>query len=104
MAYAWQRDDLDRVIELCKAARQYNPDEMAFYYYEGMAHFRKDDNDSALNAFQNGISVIGEHSDPDIVSDFYAVMGDLLYERGARRRHTPPTTRACSGKTTTSGA
>ena len=82
VAYAWQRDDLDRVIELCKAARQYNPDEMAFYYYEGMAHFRKDDNDSALNAFQNGISVIGEHSDPDIVSDFYAVMGDLLYENG----------------------
>lgn len=82
VAYAWQRDDLDKVIELCKAARQYNPDEMAFYYYEGMAHFRKDDNDSALNAFQNGISVIGEHSDPDIVSDFYAVMGDLLYEKG----------------------
>lgn len=82
VAYAWQRDDLDRVIELCKAARQYNPDEMAFYYYEGMAHFRKDDNDSALNAFQNGISVIGEYSDPDIVSDFYAVMGDLLYEKG----------------------
>lgn len=82
VAYAWQRDDLDRVIELCKAARQYNPDEMAFYYYEGMAHFRKDDNDSALNAFQNGISVIGEHSDPDIVSNFYAVMGDLLYEKG----------------------
>lgn len=82
VAYAWQRDDLDRVIELCKAARQYNPDEMAFYYYEGMAHYRKDDNDSALNAFQNGISVIGEHSDPDIVSDFYAVMGDLLYEKG----------------------
>lgn len=82
VAYAWQRDDLDRVIELCKAARQYNPDEMTFYYYEGMAHFRKDDNDSALNAFQNGISVIGEHSDPDIVSDFYAVMGDLLYEKG----------------------
>lgn len=82
VAYAWQRDDLDRVIELCKAARQYNPDEMAFYYYEGMAHFRKDDNDSALNAFQNGISVFGEHSDPDIVSDFYAVMGDLLYEKG----------------------
>ena len=82
VAYAWQRDDLDRVIELCKAARQYNPDEMAFYYYEGMAHIRKDDNHTAHNAFQKGISVIGEHSDPDIVSDFYAVMGDLLYEKG----------------------
>ena len=82
VAYAWQRDDLDRVITLCKAARQYNPEEMAFYYYEGMAHFRKDDNDSALSAFQNGISVINSQSDPDIVSDFYAVMGDLLFDKG----------------------
>lgn len=84
VAYAWQRDDLDRVISLCKAARQYNPDEMAFYYYEGMAHFRKDDGDSALDAFQNGISVINDNSDPDIVSDFYAAMGDLLYEKGRK--------------------
>ncbi len=79
---AWQRGDLDRVIALCKEARQYNPDEMAFYYYEGMAHFRKDDSDSALDAFQNGISVINDQSDPEIVSDFYAVMGDLFYSKG----------------------
>ena len=82
VAYAWQKNDLDCVIGLCKAARQYNPDEMAFYYYQGMAYFRKEDNDSALSAFQNGISVIGAQSDPDIVSDFYAVMGDLLYMKG----------------------
>lgn len=80
VGYAWQRNDLDKVVSLCKAARQYNPEEMAFYYYEGMAHYRKNDNNEALNAFQNGISVINDQSDPDIVSDFYAVMGDLLYE------------------------
>lgn len=80
VGYAWQRNDLDKVVSLCKAARQYNPEEMAFYYYEGMAHYRKNDNNEALNAFQNGISVINGQSDPDIVSDFYAVMGDLLYE------------------------
>lgn len=84
VAYAWQRDDLPRVVGLCKAARQYNPDEMAFYYYEGMAHYRQDDADSALDAFQNGISVIGDGSDPDIVSDFYAAMGDLLFEKGRK--------------------
>ena len=82
VAYAWQGNKLDRVISLCSAARNYNPEEMAFYYYEGMAHYRKDDNDSALNAFQRGLSAIGSQSDPDIVSDFYAVMGDLLYEKG----------------------
>lgn len=85
VSYAWEKQDMDRIIELCKAARQYNPDEMAFYYYQGMAYFRKDDTDNALGAFQNGIDVINAQSDPGIVSDFYAVMGDLLYQKGRQQ-------------------
>ena len=79
--FAWQANDDQRIIELCKAARQYNPDEMAFYYYQGMAYYRQEDTDHALEAFQNGISVIDDDSSPEIVSDFYAVMGDLLHEK-----------------------
>ena len=79
--FAWQANDDQRIIELCKAARQYNPDEMAFYYYQGMAYYRQEDTDHALEAFQNGISVIDDTSSPEIVSDFYAVMGDLLFEK-----------------------
>jgi len=79
--FAWQANDDKRIIELCKAARQYNPDEMAFYYYQGMAYYRQEDTDHALEAFQNGISVIDDTSSPEIVSDFYAVMGDLLFEK-----------------------
>ena len=55
---------------------------MAFYYYQGMAYYRQNDTDRALEAFQNGISVISDQSIPDIVSDFYAVMGDLLHTKG----------------------
>ena len=73
---------MDRIISLCKQARQYNPDEMAFYYYQGMAYYQKDEKDEALSAFQNGIGVINEDSNPNIVSDFYAVMGDLLHQKG----------------------
>ena len=82
VSYAWQAEDKDRVIALCHDARQYNPDEMAFYYYQGIAYYQKDQLDDALNAFQNGISVITDQSDPAIVSDFYAVMGDILHQKG----------------------
>ncbi len=82
VSYAWQAEDRDRVIALCNDARQYNPDEMAFYYYQGIAYYQKDDLDNALNAFQNGIGVITQESDPDIVSDFYAVMGDIYHQKG----------------------
>ena len=82
VSYAWQAANKDRVISLCQEARQYNPDEMAFYYYQGIAYYQKEQLDDALNAFQNGISVITEESNPEIVSDFYAVMGDILHQKG----------------------
>ena len=70
VSYAWDRKDLDEVVSLCQDARQYNPEEMAFYYYQGMAFYQKDQRDQALE------------SNPAIVSDFYAVMGDLLHQKG----------------------
>ena len=82
LGYAWESDDMDRVIALCQDARQYSPDDMAFYYYQGIAYFKRDSLDAALSAFKNGIGVIKEDSDPMIVSDFYAVMGDILHQKG----------------------
>ena len=82
VSYAWQAENRDRVIELCRDARQYNPDEMAFYYYQGIAYYQKGQLDDALNAFQNGIGVINSDSDPSIVSDFYAVLGDIMHQKG----------------------
>ncbi len=85
VSYAWQNEDRDKVIALCKEARQYNPDEMAFYYYQGIAYYQNSQLDEALDAFQNGIGVITQQSDPAIVSDFYAVMGDIMHQKGMDR-------------------
>ena len=82
VGYAWEDDDMERVVTLCQDARQYNPDDMAFYYYQGIAYYKRDSLDAALSTFRNGIGVIKEDSNPDIVSDFYAVMGDILHQKG----------------------
>ena len=86
VSFAWDRKDHQEVITLCQDARQYNPEEMAFYYYQGMAYYQEEDKDKALEAFQNGIGVINQESNPAIVSDFYAVMGDLLHQKGLARK------------------
>jgi tetratricopeptide (TPR) repeat protein len=86
VGYAWDEKNFSEVITLCKDARQYNPEEMAFYYYQGMAYYQQEDKDNALEAFQNGIGVINQDSNPAIVSDFYAVMGDLLHQKGLARQ------------------
>ncbi len=79
---AWDEKDFDRVISLCIPATQYNPEEMPFYYFLGMAYSQQDKRDEALDAFRRGVAQINEKSNKDIVSDFYAIMGDLLHEKG----------------------
>ncbi len=81
-AYAWQKNDMLRVVELCADARRYNPDQMLFYYYQGLAYYRIGEKEKALDAFRNGTSVINDKSDTEIVSDFYLMMGDLLHDKG----------------------
>lgn len=78
----WSDKKYDKVIELSKPAIEYNPDEMAFYYFLGLAYFQKDERDKALDAFRRGVSQINAESNRDIVSDFYAIMGDILQDKG----------------------
>lgn len=80
----WKKQDWDSIIELCKPALEYNPDEMAFCYYLGLAYYQKDDDHAALDAFRRGVSRINDKSDKDIVSDFYALMGDIQHKLSMR--------------------
>lgn len=80
--YAAERKDYDEIIEIAKPATEYSPDEMAFYYYLGLSYYLKNDLDGALNTFRKGVSVINEQSDPALVSDYYAIMGDILHTQG----------------------
>ena len=78
----WNKQDFDRVIELSNQALDYSPDELAFYYFLGFAYIQKDDDDSALEVLRRGVSQINDQSNPSIVSDFYAIMGDILHDKG----------------------
>ena len=78
----WGAKHYDEVISLSESATEYNPDEMAFYYFLGLAHFQKDERDEALDALRRGVAQINEESNKDFVSDFYAIMGQILHEKG----------------------
>lgn len=76
------KNDVDGIIELCRPALEYNPDEMVFYYFLGLGYNEKKDYDNALETLKRGISQINESSDKTMVSDFYALMGDVLHRKG----------------------
>lgn len=78
----WTKKEYDHIIAVAHPGQEYNPDDMAFYYFEGLAHYMKKDNDKTLATFQKGISQINKDSDPDIVADFYSIMGDIQHEKG----------------------
>ncbi len=77
-----EQQDWQEVAAMCHTAQEYNPDEMVFYYYEGVAEYQLKENDKALEAFKRGVSQINSESDAALVSDFYAIMGDILHEKG----------------------
>ena len=77
----WEKKKWDEVIVLSTAGTQYNPDDMTFYYFLGLAYFQKDDDDHALDALKRGADEIDDHADPDMASDFYGAMGDILFKK-----------------------
>lgn len=77
----WEKKKWDEVIALSTAGTQYNPEDMTFYYFLGLAYFQKDDDDHALDALKRGADEIDDHADPDMASDFYGAMGDILFKK-----------------------
>ena len=78
----WADEAYGDVAQLCEEGTEYNPDEIGFYYFLGLSYLQKDDDDATLDAMRRGVSQIDEDSNPDIVSDFYAIMGDVFHRKG----------------------
>lgn len=70
------------VITLAEEGTMYNPDELIFYYFLGLAHYQEKDNPAALRAFARAMAVVGDDSDKDLVSDIYSMMGSIYSEEG----------------------
>jgi tetratricopeptide (TPR) repeat protein len=81
LSFAISKNDLDEVVRICTPAIEYMPEALEFYYYKGLAHYQKDQNDEALKVFEKGVRQVNEESDKALVSDFYAIMGDIFHSK-----------------------
>ena len=79
---AWKKKDFGQVIAIAKPGVEYNPDNIWFYYFLGLAYAQNDESELELNILRKGVEQANEESNKDIVSDFYAMIGDLLHEQG----------------------
>lgn len=74
---AVRKNDYEEAVRICEPAIQYNPEELAFYYYLGVSYFQTDRNPDALSVLQKGVLQVNPQSDKKLVSDFYTFIGDL---------------------------
>ncbi len=77
----WEKGDENELTKVCQAGINYNPDEMAFYYFLGLNYYTHNDDDRALETFQKGIDQVDSNDNPKLVSDFYALIGDILHSK-----------------------
>lgn len=81
----WEAKKYDDVIAQTDQAQQYNPEEMVFYYFGGMAHYQKGDDDATLETFKKGLAQVNAQSSVDLVSDLYMIMADIYYKKGLEK-------------------
>lgn len=81
----WNKKDYQAVIKMADQAQEYNPDEMVFYYFGGMAQYQEENEDATLETFRKALAQVNEKSSPELVSDLYMMMGDILNKKGLQK-------------------
>ncbi len=79
------KKDLKEIIELCEQGAQFTPNVMAYYYYLAWAYMQQEQQRKAIDALRRGVSTINAESDVALVSEFYAMLGDLLHQQGEKK-------------------
>ncbi len=79
---ALKRGDMHEVAQICKDGILYDPSEITFYYYEGIALYRLGNDGEAAATLQRGAGRIDDDTDPQLSSDLLAQLGDVLHDMG----------------------
>ena len=79
-----QRGNMEQVAVTCREGELYDPNEVTFYYYEGIALYRMGRDRDAIATLQRGVERIDESTDRQLASDIYALLGDVLHGHGLK--------------------
>lgn len=78
---AIRKENYKQVIELCEPGTETNPDMLEFYFYLAIAYNQAERPDDALAISKKGLEHVTDKSKKEIVSDFYAIIGDIYHTK-----------------------
>lgn len=82
LSEAAKREDYEEIISLCEAGVESNPDMLEFYFYLAIAynHYQREAEAKAI--CQRALLHVNDKSSKQMVSDFYAIIGDCSHAEG----------------------
>ena len=80
LQYYAPRDNFIAIEDICRKGVNYHPEELAYAYYLGLSMYQQDKKKEAAEALLQGLRTKTENARPSLVSDMYAVLGDLYYQ------------------------
>ena len=75
-------NDLSQIVSLCREGEMYDPSNVLFYFYDGMALLSLDRDAEAVEVLERGAGLIDGETSDDLASDLYASLGDLYHREG----------------------
>lgn len=72
-------DSIEALIDVCKSAISYVPEEPLFYFYLSVGEYEKKDYQGALKTLDKGIKYVDEKN-TRLISEFHSQRGNLFYE------------------------
>jgi tetratricopeptide (TPR) repeat protein len=78
---AVKKNDYEWVIDICQTGTEANPDMLEFYYYLAIGYNQTQRADSVISVCQRALFHVTDDSDSNVVSDFYAILGDAYHTK-----------------------
>lgn len=78
---AVRQEDYKEIIRLCEAGVESNPDMLEFYFYLAIAYNQAERTDDVIAICRKALTHITKDSKKEVVSDFYAILGDAYHMR-----------------------
>lgn len=86
LKYAVEAEDTAELIRVCEGAAAVNLPDPVFYYYLGIGYLQQDRDAEAAQAMERGLSKTDGHTNLQMVTNMYSILGDLYHELGNDRR------------------
>lgn len=78
---AIKKEDYKAVIRICEPGIEATPDALELYFYLAIAYNQAGRTDEAITTSKKALTHVTSDSKKEVISDFYALMGDVYYTK-----------------------